>query len=755
MAMVNQKTGERQGNASYVLYPLAAQSAASCTSNAAAVGNSSCIFYDVVTGNNSVACVGGSPNCSNTNSASGQYGIMVYGSPASAAWTTTPGYDLATGLGSVNAANLVKNWTSVSFAPTTTTLSLSTTPATNPITLTHGQPVSVSIQVAPKSGAGTPTGDLSLIAQTSNSQGTSPTTGIGSFALNKGSFSGATNMLPGGTYGVTAHYAGDGTYGASDSTPPVQVTVSAENSQTRVALLTFNPVTGQETSSNATSVVYGSPYLMRVDVTNSSGEGCFSVPYACPTGEVWTTDNGVTFDAGSYKLNSQGYTENQSIQLRGGAHNLGANYSGNSSYNASISPTDAITITPAPTTTALSVPSSTLTDNFTITAVVNTQSYGGAPTGYVQFLANGSPIGSAVYVSGTPYWPSTRAFATAQAGVSRVVLPAGTVSLTAQYGGDPNYAGSTSSPTTISVTDFSLSANPSAIALSSSVQSASSTITITPLNGFTGLVTLYPDSPMGILCKVPPMSYTVTGSSPITATLTCTLTAPISATPPTAQPRVPPSLRLPTALPWLLAGLLAMVTLVSLATAQRRPAAWLFLAALLVMGVWAACGGGGGGGGPPPTPAPVVNLSSGTLAFDQQNMHTSSAALAEILFDTGNATLSISTIAISGTNSGDFAQTNNCGSSVGAGANCTISVTFTPTATGPRSASLTITDNASDSPQTIGLTGTGFQPAISLLPVSLTFGPEGVGLTSPPQTVTLLNAGDSLMTIFRHLHRRQ
>jgi subtilase family serine protease len=68
MAMVNQKTGERQGNANYVLYPLAAQPGASCTSNAAAVSNPNCIFYDIVVGNNSVACVAGSPACSNQSS---------------------------------------------------------------------------------------------------------------------------------------------------------------------------------------------------------------------------------------------------------------------------------------------------------------------------------------------------------------------------------------------------------------------------------------------------------------------------------------------------------------------------------------------------------------------------------------------------------------------------------------------------------------------------------------------------------------
>jgi hypothetical protein len=119
-----------------------------------------------------------------------------------------------------------------------------------------------------------------------------------------------------------------------------------------------------------------------------------------------------------------------------------------------------------------------------------------------------------------------------------------------------------------------------------------------------------------------------------------------------------------------------------------------------------------------------------------------------MLSNTGNASLSISSIALSGTNSGDFAQTNNCHTSVGAGANCTINVTFTPSATGSRSASLTITDNATGSPQTLSLTGTGVSaPAVSLSPQGLNFGQENMGLTTAPQTVTLSNTGKASLSI--------
>ena len=159
------------------------------------------------------------------------YGFRQSGS---AAYPTTAGYDLATGLGSVNVANLVNNWKS-NFTPSTTTLSLSTNPATNPITLTHGQPINFTINVT--SGSGTPSGDVSLIAQTGSSA--SNVTGIGPFTLSGGSVSGSTIMLPGGSYNVTAHYAGNGTFAASDSTPGIPVTVSKESSQTEIRLVTL------------------------------------------------------------------------------------------------------------------------------------------------------------------------------------------------------------------------------------------------------------------------------------------------------------------------------------------------------------------------------------------------------------------------------------------------------------------------------------------------------------------------------------
>src|SRR5256885_5002708 len=109
--------------------------------------------------------------------------------------------------------------------------------------------------------------------------------------------------------------------------------------------------------------------------------------------------------------------------------------------------------------------------------------------------------------------------------------------------------------------------------------------------------------------------------------------------------------------------------------------------------------------------------------------------------------MSIAGVGITGQNPGDFAQTNNCGTSVAAGASCTFTVTFTPTASGSRSATLNITDNAGGSPQHGSLTGTGIGPMATLNPTSLSFGNQSVGTTSGPKGIQLKNTGNSTLTI--------
>jgi hypothetical protein len=146
---------------------------------------------------------------------------------------------------------------------------------------------------------------------------------------------------------------------------------------------------------------------------------------------------------------------------------------------------------------------------------------------------------------------------------------------------------------------------------------------------------------------------------------------------------------------------------------------------------------------------PTASLSPASLIFASQAVGATSAAQTVTLNNTGNSALSITSIALAGTNPGDFAQTNNCGSSVAAGANCTISVTFTAAASGTRTAALALTDNATGSPQSVSLSGTaGSTGAVaSLSPSSLTFGNGPVAVTSSSQVVTLTNTGTAALSI--------
>src|SRR5207249_5695952 len=136
--------------------------------------------------------------------------------------------------------------------------------------------------------------------------------------------------------------------------------------------------------------------------------------------------------------------------------------------------------------------------------------------------------------------------------------------------------------------------------------------------------------------------------------------------------------------------------------------------------------------------SPVASLSPTSLSFVNQTVQTTSAYQTATLSNTGNAPLAISGIAMTGANSGDFAQTNNCGTTVAAGANCTINVTFTPTATGTRSGTLTVKDNSATSTQTASLSGTGAGTALkSLAPTSRIVSSQNVCTTSAYQAVIL------------------
>ena len=411
MALVNQQTGSRQGNANYVLYKLAKQQP-----NA---------FHDVTSGTIAMPCQTGSPNCT-TSTVGDAYGVL-------GGYNAVTGYDLATGLGSVDAFNLVTKWNSVTLLPSVTTLASLT-----PTTITHGQPVNVTVAVAPQSGAGTPTGLISLVG--------GPTGGVVDFdnhLLTNSSATWTTSLLPGGSYNVAAHYPGDGNYGSSDSATSIPVVVNRENSTVALGLVTLDPAT--HLISNTTTAAYGSPYILRIGVTGTTCPSNSLGQAGCPTGNVSLIDNGNLLDAGTFALNNLGYTEDQTIQLSGGSHTIQATYAGDNSFNPS-TVSAGIVITPAVTTlTATSAPFATVGVPAYFNSTVLTTSSGVAPTGTVTFLANGSPLTGTLSSTGVP--GSTFAPASATFSLFTSLNTPGPESITARYSGDSNYAGSTSTTT--------------------------------------------------------------------------------------------------------------------------------------------------------------------------------------------------------------------------------------------------------------------------------------------------------------------
>lgn len=145
--------------------------------------------------------------------------------------------------------------------------------------------------------------------------------------------------------------------------------------------------------------------------------------------------------------------------------------------------------------------------------------------------------------------------------------------------------------------------------------------------------------------------------------------------------------------------------------------------------------------------APVVSLSTSNLSFGSQPLDVTSPPQNVTLTNTGDSPMSVTGIAVGGPDPGDFAQSNDCGTSVAMGASCTFSITFTPLASGSRSATLNITDNAGGSPQHVSLTGTGVGPMATLSTTSLSFGNQKVGTTSKARTIQLKNTGNATLTI--------
>ncbi len=469
MSLINQKTGSRVGNANYVFYNLANRQSTSGTTCNAATGApaASCIFNDIATDTISQPCLKGTPNCTITNPTD-RYGVL-------AGWGSTAGYDLASGLGSVNAANLVNNWGSSTFRSTATSLSLS------PLMITHGSPVIATVKVTATTG--TPTGNISINALAANGSS-------GNGTLTGGAFSAPLSGFPGGFYSVQAHYAGDGTFAASDSNA-VALTVNPEASSTKLQLLLVNPSSGAVSSvSGGATYPYGGLYLVRVDVTGVSGQGS-------ATGNVALTDAGAPLDDGTFRINSTSNTEDQTTALAPGVHTLVAAYPGDASFNASQSTPVALTIARAQTISSLTAHSTSVMESATVTLTVQikTQAVGNsgssgygfyAPSGVVTFKSGDTMLGTATVTQST-FPTSAVDSSSAVFTFPASLLAVGSNSITVSYSGDGNYNPSGSSAVTINVMGSVLASSATAITLSAAA--------VAPGNPYTFSAQVTPTSP--------------------------------------------------------------------------------------------------------------------------------------------------------------------------------------------------------------------------------------------------------------------
>jgi hypothetical protein len=154
-----------------------------------------------------------------------------------------------------------------------------------------------------------------------------------------------------------------------------------------------------------------------------------------------------------------------------------------------------------------------------------------------------------------------------------------------------------------------------------------------------------------------------------------------------------------------------------------------------------------GTGAGPAVAKPAVTITPQAISFAAAGLGSTSALQSITIANSGTAALHISSVQITGTNAGDFGMNNGCtATAYAAGATCTVALTFTPLATGARTATLTIKDDAPNSPQTVQLTGTGAAaPSVTLSSAAVSFGGVAVGTTSPPQNITVTNSGGAAL----------
>jgi hypothetical protein len=497
LALVAQsRGGARLGQANTVLYQLAKTKYAT-------------VFHDVTVGNNAVACAGGSANCGTNGFETG--------------YNAGTGYDLATGLGSLDVKQLIANWTTVALTSTTTTLQIDGSTAA--YTGVHGASLTLNVGVTPTAATGA-VAVIDTANETSGGTASGPQNdGQVSIPLTSGAGSASYNGLPGGTYTVTARYGGD-TSDASSSSSPISVTITPEASTTSLAVRAYNGLTGTSIG-GLTSIPYGSYVFADAQIT---GKNEPTTTQGIATGSVAFIDGSATL--GTANVSGDGNLASwppQSLPytaIPAGSHNLTAKYSGDASYNTSTSSAVAFTVVPAATsmTAQANAYSITPAQSTSISVAIDVPiNLGAAPGGSVQLTANGKTLATIPTLTRTLDGAGSSAYyqLTGSATIQGTQLAPGSNNvITATYSGDPNYATATATVTVTvigGVGSFALTNSGNITVLLGAT--GTSTLTVTPAGGFTGAVSfvcMVSGNP-SMTCSAP--YATVAGTAAATATL--------------------------------------------------------------------------------------------------------------------------------------------------------------------------------------------------------------------------------------------
>ncbi|MGD0740559.1 MAG: protease pro-enzyme activation domain-containing protein [Terracidiphilus sp.] len=619
MALINQKAGGAQGLANPQLYQIASRQTYSSCSAESVSNSSSCYFQDIDNGPTapngpsyttaqtiSMPCnltgtpEGGdagqafagaaSPNCAAINSGD-TIGTLV-SSGTTPGYNSTTGFDLATGLGSLNVANVVNAWVSDAGINSTT---MTVTPTPSAITI--NQALSVVVSVTGTSG--TPTGTITLSGDGYSSTetiGTSPCTSNTSCTFNI-----PANSLPAGSgLTFTAYYNGNSTYAANSKTTTITVNV-------------MTPTIGVNAPASGN---VANPITVTVSITAPSGGT------ATPTGTVYLKSGTYTSATETIGVSpcttatSCSFTIPGGNTLSAGLNTITADYSGDANFAGGTNSTTinmTITVTLTPTITVTPSPSSIDTGQ-TLGVTVSVTGSGPTPTGTI-FLTSGSYTSSTETIGTSPCTSNTSCSFTIPANK----LAAGTDTLTAHYSGDANYAsGSNTGSVSVTQSAYSLAATtPAAVAPGSP---ATSTITgTTSSTDYTGTVTLgtcsLTTSPTGAV-SLPTCSAsgtitytngTATGSGTATVYTTATSTVEM------VRPKLPGG----GMKGWLGAGsgaVLALLVFFGIPARRRNWRSMLsILVVMVVIGTLASCGGGSSGGGGGTTTIPGTTAGNYTF----------------------------------------------------------------------------------------------------------------------------------------------